>query len=79
VYVGHYSETLDYFRKIAIVRTVLQPNASADVQAFLRANGITLVYWGPDEAATGYQPASEPYLEPIYQRGTVAIYRVKSP
>ena len=80
VYVGHYSETLDYFRKIATVRTVLQPNASAtDVEAFLRANGVTLLYWGPDEAATGYQPAGQPYLEPIYQRGTVAIYRVNAP
>ena len=80
VYVGHYSETLDYFRKIATVRTVLQPNASAsDVEAFLRTNGVTLLYWGPDERATGYQPEGQAYLQQIYQRGTVAIYRVNLP
>ena len=80
VYVGHYSETLDYFKKIATERTVLQPNASApDVEAFLRANRLTLLYWGPDEAATGYQPAGQPYLRQLYDRGTVAIYRVDLP
>jgi hypothetical protein len=80
VYVGHYSETLDYFKKIATVRTVLRPNASAsDVEAFCRANGISLLYWGPDEAATGYQPGGQPFLQPIYDHGSVAIYRVEQP
>jgi len=80
VYVGHYSETLGYFKKIATVRTVLQPNASAsEVEAFCRANGISLLYWGPDEAATGYHPTGQPFLQPIYVRGTVAIYRVDLP
>jgi hypothetical protein len=80
VYVGHYSETLDYFNKITTVRSVLQPNASAsEVEAFCRANGITLLYWGPDEALTGYHPGGQPYLHPIYDRGSVAIYRVELP
>jgi len=80
VYVGHYSETLDYFKKIATVRTVLQPNASTtEVEAFLRANGISLLYWGPDEAATGYRPGDQAFLRRIYQRGTVTIYRVSLP
>jgi len=80
VYVGHYSETLDYFKKIATVRTVLQPSASTtEVEAFLRANGISLLYWGPDEAATGYRPGDQVFLRRIYQRGTVTIYRVSLP
>jgi hypothetical protein len=77
VYVGHYSETLDYFKKIRTVGEVLQPGApEATVRAFLRDNGITLLYWGSDEALTGFQPAKQPYLQPVHQDGTVRIYRV---
>jgi len=77
VYVGHYSETLDYFQKIRNVSEVLKPGSSeATVRAFLHDNGITLLYWGPDESLTGFQPASQPYLEPVHQDGAVTIYRV---
>ncbi len=78
VYVGHYSETLDYFQKIRNVDAVLRPGESeATVRAFLRDNGITLLYWGPAEAATGFQPGNQPYLQLVHQDGTVAIYRVQ--
>jgi len=77
VYVGHYSETLDYFQKIRNVSEVLKPGASeATVRAFLHDNGITLLYWGPDETLTGFQPASQPYLQAIHQEGAVSIYGV---
>jgi hypothetical protein len=78
VYVGHYSETLDYFQKIRNVGEVLNPGeAEATVRAFLHDNGITLLYWGPGEALTGFQPLNQPYLQAIYQDGTVSIYRVQ--
>ena len=78
VYVGHYSETLDYFQKIKNVGAMLQPGEpETTVRAFLQANGITLLYWGPDEAATGFQPADQAYLQPVHQNGTVTIYRVQ--
>ena len=77
VYVGHYSETLDYFQKIRNVGAVLKPGEpDTGVRAFLHDNGITLLYWGPDETLTGFQPASQCYLEPIHQEGAVTIYRV---
>ena len=77
VYVGHYSETLDYFQKIHNVGAVLKPGEpDTTVRAFLHDNGITLLYWGPEETATGFQPPDQSYLQPIYQDGTVAIYRV---
>ena len=77
VYVGHYSETLDYFQKIRNVSEVLKPDApEATVRAFLHDNAITMLYWGPDETLTGFQPASQSYLEPIHQDGAVTIYRV---
>jgi hypothetical protein len=78
VYVGHYSETLDYFQKIRNVGAVLKPGESeAAMRAFLHDNGITLLYWGPDEALTGFQPLDQPYLQRVHQDGTVAIYRVR--
>ena len=79
VYVGHYSETLDYFQKIRTVDAVLRPGEpEATVRAFLHDNGITLLYWGSAEAATGFQPREQPYLQLVHQDGTVAIYRVRS-
>ncbi len=78
VYVGHYSETLDYFQKIRNVDAVLRAGEpEATVRAFLHDNGITLLYWGSAEAATGFQPAVQSYLQPIHQDGTVTIYRVQ--
>ena len=77
VYVGHYSETLDYFQKIRNVGAVLKPgDPEATVRTFLHDNGITLLYWGPDEALTGYRPNDQPFLERVHQDGTVTIYRV---
>ena len=77
VYVGHYSETLDYFQKIHNVGAVLSPDEpDSAVRNFLGANGLTLLYWGPDEAATGFNPDDHAYLRPVYRHGAVAIYRV---
>jgi hypothetical protein len=79
VYVGHYSETLNYFQKIRNVGTALEPGAPAStLRAFLQANGITLLYWGPDEAAIGFDPTAQSYLVPIHRDGAVTIYRVQS-
>ena len=76
VYVGHYSETLDYFRKIRNVQQALQGSQPGSLSTFLRANGITLLYWGPDEAKTGFDPDARPDLRPVFRDATVAIYRV---
>jgi hypothetical protein len=78
VYVGHYSETLDYFQKIRNVGAVLKPGTpEATVRAFIQANGITLLYWGPEEEVTGFDPVAKAYLHSIYQGGTVTVYRVQ--
>ena len=77
VYVGHYSETLDYFQKIHNVDQVLRPGESpAVLSRFMADNGLTLVYWGPDEAKTGFDPDHDADLVAIYRGGTVSIYRV---
>ncbi|HEX9096587.1 MAG TPA: hypothetical protein VF990_10855 [Candidatus Dormibacteraeota bacterium] len=77
VYVGHYSETLDYFQKIRNVSAILRPaEPDAAVQDFLAANHLTLLYWGPDEAATGFHPDDHSYFHLVYRHGAVTVYRV---
>lgn len=78
VYVGHYSETLDYFAKIANVGRILRPGVTdSELRSFLNGNRLTLLYWGPDEGrATSFNPANHPFLQPIYHGGAVTIYRV---
>ncbi|MEA2636485.1 MAG: hypothetical protein QOJ33_972 [Chloroflexota bacterium] len=77
VYVGHYSETLDYFQKIRNVGAVLRPDEpDSALQSFLAANRLTLLYWGPDEVATGFHPDDHATFHLIYRHGAVAIYRV---
>ena len=77
VYVGHYSETLDYFQKIRNVSAILGPDEpDSAVQKFLATNHLTLLYWGPAEAATSFEPDLHAYLHPVYRQGAVAIYRV---
>jgi hypothetical protein len=77
VYVGHYSETLDYFQKIRNVSAILSPDEpDSAVQTFLATNRLTLLYWGPDEVATGFHPDNHPYLHALYRHGAVTIYRV---
>jgi hypothetical protein len=77
VYVGHYSETLDYFQKIHDVSAILGPGETdSAVQTFLAANRLTLLYWGPDESATAFHPDDHAYLHLVYRHGAVTIYRV---
>jgi len=77
VYVGHYSETLDYFQKIRNVGAVLRPDEpDSALQNFLAANRLTLLYWGPDEVATGFHPDDHASFHLVYRHGDVAIYRV---
>jgi hypothetical protein len=77
VYLGHYSETLNYFEKIKQVDAKLRADVPASqVQSFFTDNGITLLYWGPDErSALTFQPDAQPYLRLVYQAEGVAIFR----
>ena len=80
VYVGHYSETVDYFKKIATANGILSAGSSAlAVESFVRDNRITLLFWGSLETqATGYQPDAKAYWRPIFRNGSVAIYRFQA-
>jgi hypothetical protein len=82
VYVGHYSETLNYFDKIRAERDAFNtepsiPTTAGWVNQFMADNGLSLLWWGPDEKSSlPFQPERSPFLEPIYSHGSVTIYRV---
>jgi hypothetical protein len=80
VYVGHYSETVSYFQKIAAADALLQPATSAQqFQLFAGENGVTLLYWGPDERqGRNLDPQATWPLELVYHSGTVSIYRLEA-
>ncbi len=78
VYVGHYSETLDYFGKIRTADAILQATTPpARLQSFLHDNGITLLYWGPDERrGRSFDPGQVSFLRLVYEAGGVQLYRL---
>src|SRR6202165_1733180 len=76
-FVGPYSAAPDSFPKIRNVSAILSPDEpDGALQNFLGTNRLTLLYWGPDEAAAGFHPDEHAYLHPVYRHGAVAIYRV---
>jgi hypothetical protein len=78
VYLGHYSETLDYFGKIRTADAMLQATTPVvQLQSFFHDNGITLLYWGPQERQDRrFDPSQEPFLGLVYETGGVRLYRV---
>lgn len=79
VYVGHWSETLGFSEKAARAEWLLY--APGDEQAkrdFLESNGIRYIYFGNFERMRGaFSMEGAPFLQEIYARDGVKIYRVK--
>jgi hypothetical protein len=49
----------------------------AQLQSFFHDNGITLLYWGPQERQDRrFDPSQEPFLGLVYEAGGVRLYRV---
>jgi len=78
VYVGHYSETIDYFRKARTADAILQSSTpTTALRSFFRDNGLTLLWWGPDERRDrSFDPAQQPFLRLVYETGNLQLYRV---
>jgi hypothetical protein len=78
VLLGHGPETLYYEEKREDVRRFFDP-ATEDGwrQDLMTRYGIDYIFWGPVERALGaWEPASAPYLIPVYDQQGYAIYRV---
>jgi hypothetical protein len=91
VYLGHWSETLNYAKKVKEFSGFLQAGtADREREAFCRGNGVGFVIrdrsiyddiflptWA--RAAGGFDPDRSSWLLPVFARDRVTIYRVLKP
>ena len=90
VYVGHWSETPNFGRKLGDYAGFLRAETpEAERRSFLRAQGITYVlrdqmldqFYEPVPSGSARLPTFDfplvPWLEPVFAQGAVAIYRVR--
>ncbi len=80
VYVGHYSETVDYLARGRTAGAILSADTpDAVVRSLFEREALRYLFWGPAErAGRSFDPAGKAYLEPVFARGTVEIYRFRS-
>lgn len=78
VFLGHWAETLDWPERETQVATFFDATTTDPWRvALLCRHQITHVFHGPEERALGgFDPAAVPYLEPVFRRGEVTVYRV---
>jgi len=78
VVVGHGMETVDYEgKRAAVARFFAADTPDAWRLTLLRKLQVMWVFHGPEERALGdFDPDSVPYLEPVFRRGKVTVYRV---
>ncbi|MCX6356073.1 MAG: hypothetical protein NTZ78_14405 [Candidatus Aureabacteria bacterium] len=78
VYVGHWSETLNFNEKAATAERVLYSGKEADAREFLKEHKIDYIYFGAFEKMRGrFSLEHAPFLQEIYNRRGVSIYKVK--
>ncbi|MEW5988513.1 MAG: hypothetical protein AB1791_17935, partial [Chloroflexota bacterium] len=81
VVLGHEMETVAFERKRAEVAAFFAAETAGPVrQQLLEQYGVAYVFHGPAERALGdFDPATAPYLAPVFQEGDVVIYQVREP
>jgi uncharacterized membrane protein len=79
VVLGHWAETVAVGEKeTAVSQFFAVATADSWRQALLRRYGIRYVWHGPREQALGtFNPATAPYLHPVYRNDTITLYVVE--
>ncbi len=77
VFVGHYSETIDYLARSGDERRAVR-TGDPGLGAFMVANDAGYLFVGPQERASGVGPLG-PELLRVYDAGGVQIYRLQLP
>jgi hypothetical protein len=76
VYVGHYSETLDFLSHAEAARTALR-SGSGELRAFMVREDVEFVFWGPRERALGGPPPDSGIFTRAYDVDGVVIFGSK--
>jgi hypothetical protein len=77
VYVGHYSETINYGRRARLAQDAIRAG-DPGLGAFMTANNVAYLFVGPAERAGGVGPLG-PELLRVYDQEGVRIYRLQLP
>jgi len=77
VVIGHGMETVDYRGKQEAVEQFFSARTSdAERLALLEEWGVVWVFYGPEERGLGeFDPATVPWLQPVFRSGEVVVYR----
>jgi hypothetical protein len=79
VFLGHGPETAYSETKRALIARFFASNDEAFRRQLLQEYAITYLYYGPAERVLGdFRPDDSPYLQKVYDNGTVQIYRVNN-
>lgn len=77
VFLGHWAESIYLPQKQTEVRAFYSDSGAVDRAAFLARYGVAYVFHGHHERALGgFDPATAPYLEPVFRQGEVVVYKV---
>ncbi len=80
VFAGHGPETVHSDVKRALLRRFFGPGDDDFRRRLLQEYGVDYVFYGPAEQSLGdFSPADAPYLQAVYDNGTVQIYRPRTP
>jgi len=76
VYLGHLQETVDYGQKVENAGRFYSGLLPEDeARSFLRQANISLVFYSPQEKASGGGIAKYPFLKPIFENETTTIFK----
>jgi hypothetical protein len=79
-FVGHGPETVEADRKNSLVTEFFSGGDDHFRRQLLNDYEVNFLYYGPAERALGdFSPGAAPYLERVYDNGSVQIYRVVAP
>jgi hypothetical protein len=74
VYVGHYSETIDYLAKAQAAFAAFRDGGTVPL---MQREGATFLFYGPLEREAGGPPPAGDRLDVVYDRDGVRIYRLR--
>jgi hypothetical protein len=79
VYVGHYSETIDFSARARTARAAISGDGEP-LAEFMRAQGVTYLFFGPRERALGGpDPSTSGGLRVVYGHDEVSIFALSRP
>lgn len=77
---AHWAQTVNYYQKRSDVERFFDSDTPAEERAaLLRRSQVAYVIYGPEEQALGgYDPKSDPQLQPVLNLPTITIFQVRS-